>query len=199
MMLDQPPLYHRLLLEQPLALVCGLLAVGLILLMHGLRSSAGRTVIVGASLIVLSAGVWVLAASVTTERERLVEQTIELVERARPEHLNRFQELFIAGAVLVGPDDSTWLQFEQIFIQLEAALKKHRLRKQIVREIHAGVDANGVGRSIFTVHTTTQTYEQPVRTQWRITWKMAPDGQWKVARVQWLKFQGRQPIFGIWQ
>lgn len=197
--LDQPPLYQRLLLEQPLPLVFVLLVVGLILLMHGLRSSARRTVVVGSTLVVLAAGVWILATRVKTARERLVEQTISLVDRARLDRLTRFKEMFIAGAVLAGPDDTTWLQFEGIFSQLEAALKKHGLGKQVVREIHAGVDENGVGRSIFTVHTTIKMHEQPVRTQWRITWKIAPDGQWKLAKVQWLKFQGRRPIFRIWQ
>ena len=198
-MVPPPPFFQHLLLERPLPLVGLFFVVGLILLFQNRRRTDRKLLVVAVVLIAAAIAVYSLAAAITTTRESLMGQSRRLVDRAKPETIGQLKELFLSQARLVGPDETIWMQYDQLFGSLEAALRKYRTGKQVTRQIHADVIREGVGRSYLSVSTALEIYGRSVNTEWLITWKLQADGQWRVETVQWLKFQGSEPGYGIWR
>lgn len=199
--LGPPPMWEHLLLENPWPIVLALAGVALVLLIVAQRRLQRRPAVVALCCLLAAAGVYALAALVTTDREHITRRTAELVASTAPLDLEHFRSLFTADAELRGPRHDTWFNVEQLTGELQAALLRRTIRSHRIRAIEAQSQDASLARSLLRLNTTVSwnDSQQDLPTTWLFTWQRGNDGQWRVRVAQWLTLSGQEPALGVWR
>ncbi|MCE9592454.1 MAG: hypothetical protein K8S99_18260 [Planctomycetes bacterium] len=195
MSLNGPPWWSHLLLESPIPLVVALVLLGLIVAWHGMRRLNRRVTWAGLAMFLLAGAVWGLASLVETTREQLIERTGLLVAHTAPLDTPGLKAFFTPGATLSGPRGNTWLPFDRVFQVLDSTSRRFNITGNALDGIDAEGRGAGEGLSEFGVRTLigSEYGDRPVHTHWRIRWQKGGDGVWRVADVQWLRYENAEP------
>ncbi len=198
--MQDPPTLAYLFLERPLSLSLALLGVAVVLAILARRRNRPRLLIGAGAALILAAGVWALAAAVTTDRERVMQRTEALLQATAPLDTAALGDLLDPAATLRGPDGSVWLERESLLAALALSLERWQVETQDVRNLQAGVgDRNDAASRVEARTSFREGSGLPVRTTWQLQWRRDADGRWRVIDVQWLEFQGRTPQEGMWR
>ena len=189
--LPPSPLAARWLLEQPLPLV-GFLAAAAILAWFVLNRSGKNRAALGAAggLVVLAAGVYILASSVQTTREQLIVRTRTLVDRVIKVDVAGIEpmldETFTVRARPIGRQKA----LDLIASNLGG---KYAVKDYQINQALAAVDGPNVARTQVHVRATPvdSPYPGPLGSWWLLHWqKDERDGQWRVVELEAQQIDG---------
>ena len=191
--LPPAPIFARLILESPIptALVLIVAAiVGFLILNQRGRFRAGS--LLAAALGLAAAIVLVLGSTVVTERERLTHTSEQLVDavataniaavdRLLSDDVRMFSRLGV-GEVSTPPEGLGKQAILDLISRLIGgawAIKEHS-----VLESQATLDAPTLGRTQIRVRVVTENYGVPNASWWRLDWRKAPDGAWRIIQIE---------------
>ncbi len=187
--------WERLLFEAPGPLVVTLVLVALVLFVLAHRRNSVR-LLVGAGLVLMVAGgLWLLAWLVTTPAERLAGQVRRLVALTAPYDRAGVQALLAEDVELTGPRGQVWLKGRALRVALDRAAQMYPIRQQSLAGVGVTMLSDHAAESSLKVVSVPakSDYFDTVRTSWTLVWQRAPEGAWKVQRIQWERFQGQAP------
>jgi hypothetical protein len=213
---------EHLFLESPWALAAFFVLVAGVLLRVGRQRRGKLFALLAAVALALAVGVFVLARAVTTDRERLIEDTRALVDATAPLDLAALDRLIDPAATVSGPDGTAWLSAGRVRARLQQAVGRFGVNSQRVRDVQAVAHDTGWGESTVTVRTEmTSAGGAPVNTGWRLTWRQdavsggdtggrsggdiggdaggdsGGGGGWRVVDIRWMRFNGREVDRGM--
>jgi hypothetical protein len=200
MELNDPPLWENLLLENPWPLALTLVAIAMGLLWHGINRDDKRARRLSPVAAIAALAVWAAATFVTTGRETLIERAEQLVDATEPPRdVATLAALFDPQARVLGANGDLWLQSgDRVAAELARACDLFSVQGHWLRMQGADMPSKDRGRTLMVISTSLDgEFPRPVRTEWLITWKPGPNGQWLVWTVQWLDLQGHDPPQGI--
>lgn len=195
--LRSPPLVEHLLLETPWPLAIGLVGVGLALLWFLNRNGRGRAglLALGASAT-LALVVVGLAALVTTDRERIGQQTRRLVGAAATLDQATLREVLDPRVVvplprLVGGNRVAGIE-NVLGLVDQYPGGQYPVGEHDIQGVQAQIDGASVGVTQVRVRVRLKSggYEGPMGTWWRIDWQRESGGQWKATGVKLLFVDG---------
>lgn len=168
----KPAVWSVWLLEQPMWPAVALAVVGLVvawvLLGRGKAAHAGIAALAG---LVLGGGVFVLGSAITTDRERLVEATAELVDVVARSDGPATRALLDDSARLYYMRAPAGLDADQIE-QLVANPPYGLVTSHTIKETRGGVDDRGVGRILVRVLVEVEGWNAPVPAWLRVDWRI---------------------------
>ncbi|MEX0745487.1 MAG: DUF4440 domain-containing protein, partial [Phycisphaeraceae bacterium] len=153
-------------------------------------------------LAMMAGGLIASGILITTDRQRLVEQTHELLEATQhPGDFATVERLLAENVVLTGPGGQVWLRDQAIRDRLADVIDRFRIESQTVRDIAAETIDARHGRSGFDLRTYTGAgLGLPVHSVWTLHWQRDDeDAPWRIARVQWDELNGQPPGHGDWR
>jgi hypothetical protein len=198
--LPSAPFVERMLFEEPVGLVSGLVLLAVVLwVVFNRRGKARQGAALATGAMVLVGGVWLLAHSVKTEREQMAEATVALVDAtarvdtaamarilASDAHLNTGYSIPDVSAVRDGLDR------EGIIAAAERALERHPIKDHSVKEVQAESLGPGSGRTQVRVLATLEAFGFPHTSWWRIRWRR--EGEvWRAVAIEPLDIPGLTP------
>lgn len=188
-------LFDRFLFENPWPLMGALVLAGAI--GFSLLNRKGRVtpaLISIAVALALSAGVWFAARSVTTDRERVRDLTIALVDATA-----KVDESTL-GPMLA--DDLT-LYLKVGAITADNSMDRAATLQQVRRSLGGlykikdwritsnDTTTSGTQASVhLSISVTTEAYAIPHRSTWRVDWRREGDGTWRVFAIELLEMPG---------
>jgi len=218
MNLDPPPMLEHLLLESPWAVMGVLLIAAFVMALASRRKRSKAVALCALATLGLSAGVFVLAKAVVTDREQLIQNTHALIGATAPLDPVELDRLIDPQATVSGPDGTVWLNYDQIRPRLDRVVRRFGVQSQRIREAQ-GLSHDGVwGESTVIVRTQASgSGGMPVNTGWLLTWHkdQAPGtdsignpggnsggnsgggGGWRVVDIRWLRLNGQEVIKGM--
>jgi hypothetical protein len=196
--LPRPPIL-QLLLEQPHYIAAGLLFGGVVawafLRRRGLgaRGLAAVGVAAGAAL-----GIELLAAGITTPRERILARTRDLVRAVAGADAGatgliladdarlRVDISRLQGALSDGMDREEILGLVRTAMRSEFRVREHR-----IVEARAAIDGPNVGRTLVRVRVVPESGTSAHYSWWQLDWRLE-GGAWRAFVVQprWIQFVG---------
>lgn len=190
----------RYLLEDPWPAVVVLGCVAFALLVTGMRRNRGAWHVAAGVAALAAGGVYVLAATVQTDRERVEQRTRELVAATAPLDAPTLRQLIDDQATVTLPGGEPLRLAGVLSDELISAVDRFAVESQSIRGLHVEAPQPGAATARLDVRTVLGgDVHYPVRTEWLITWRRGDDGRWRVAAVQWLEFQNRPPTQQLWQ
>ncbi|MCC6968607.1 MAG: hypothetical protein IT434_00135 [Phycisphaerales bacterium] len=188
-------LFERFLFENPWPLIGALVlagAIGFTLLNRKGRITPALASI--AAALVLSAGVWLAARLVTTDRERvrgltvaLVDATAKVDESTLGSMLADDLTLYLkVGAITTDNSMDRTATLQQVRRSLGGLYKLKNWRVISNDITTSGTQAS----SRLSVSVTTEAYAIPHRSTWRVDWRREPDGRWRVFAIELLEMPG---------
>lgn len=186
---------ERLLFENPWPLIGGVILAGAIAIAVFNRRGATRpAVAVIASTVVFAAGVWLLARMVTTDRERIRDQTLALVDAVA-----KVDEPVLAS--LLADDLSLYLKVGSAATEnsLDRAATIDRARRTLggpyrLKEWHVSdqdiVVSLPNATSTLNVVVIPEAAGLPVHSAWRVDWRRMPDGSWRAFAIELISMSG---------
>lgn len=182
--LPSPPLFEHLLFEAPLGPVAVLAALGVIaLVMFNRRAELKRGVATACVLFAAAVGVWITAATVTTDRERITTRSRELVEAVGRVDVDAVGDYLADEVRLVGWQDTESRERILRMVEDEVRGRVGVTSARVVRS-QAVIDGPNVGRTYVRVHVEADQLAPPY-TWWRLDWA-CENGEWRVVRIEWL-------------
>lgn len=190
--LPEAPLLERVFLEEPwpALLLVGLAgAIGVAVFWR--RGRGGPALLAGAGAAVLGLGIWVLAAAVTTLRERLAEQTRALVAATATGDSATVRALLLESASLgvLGTrgnfDKARILRLVETDLQGPWRVVSHR-----VVSTQATLDGPSAGRTRVRVRVEPEATRVPVGSWWLLEWRMDAAGEWRVSSIRCEQIDG---------
>ena len=204
--LAPPPTFEHLLFEDPytLGVVLGVVALGLAWL--GWHQGRGWAFKASPATALAAAGAALLAWSVETDREHIIARTRHAVELTAgdPLELERLRTLFAPDARLLRPDQSTWLNAEQLFERLEQVTQRWLIRGHSVTQLDAQINREtNTGLTLLDLRSmiSTELGDQVIKTRWLLHWSPGFGGPWRVTDVRQLDHpdpNGLDPQHGMW-
>lgn len=197
--LPSPPLIERFLFEQPLMPVMVLAVIAIVAAVAFARLGRRRRgLLVAGVLAAIAGGVYVTASLVTTQRERLLEQTEALIGAAATLDIATLQGLLSEDARLATSGDIARVLPSidgraDIIDQAERSLRgQARISDWQIRDRQATIDGPNVGRTLVRVGVDGDAFSRTHYSWWRLDWEMGPDGQWRcyVVDPRWIQFVG---------
>jgi hypothetical protein len=198
--LPEPPAFQRFVFEAPLlpALALGLLAVVAFLsLRNAGRVKAGAGVMVG--LLAVAGGLFVVAGSVETDRERLMARQDELVAAVANADLDALEDLLDEAVRIrvTGPlGIANGLDKRGIISRVaDTTGGAYPVRDFGIIERQAVLDGPNAART--QVHVRVESRGSGGTFTWfRLGWRLSPDGAWRAIEIEPLFMSGVMPYQG---
>jgi ketosteroid isomerase-like protein len=192
---------QHLTLENPWPLGGVLALAGVVLWIGAIHRGHRRQAVVAMTLWVLAAGVFILSAAITTEREVVTKQTNSLLKAATtPVDMQVIRSHLTADATLRGPDGALWIEFDQLPPEIETALQRWPVRQLVVRDMDVQVRGD---LAIVTVQLSSRSsddnFPAGTATRWRMQWRRQASAPWKLEMIQWIEWMGQPPPRNIWR
>ena len=182
-------------------LVIALAAIGVITRYVGRQRGQRGVVLASWVMLAMAACVVALAHFITTPREALLARTRALLDATAPLDTPRVLSMLDSNAILVGPGGDTWLEFDQVRSELEAAHQRYGLAAHSLRYIEAQArgDEGVVEIDLRTTLGEGFGAQAPIPTKWLLGWRRTADGTWMLHRLQWLELMNQPPPQGAWR
>lgn len=188
-------LIDRFLFENPWPLIGALVLAGAIA--FSFLNRRGKVAPALASIIaavVLSAGVWLAARGVTTDRERVRDLTVNLVDATARVDESTLASMLASdltlylkvGAITSDTSMDRTATLQQVRRSLGGLYKLKDWRITSNEITTSGTQAS----SRLGVSVTTEVYAIPHRSTWRVDWRHEPDGTWRVFAIELLEMPG---------
>lgn len=188
-------LVDQFLFENPWPLIGALVLAGAVaftLLNRKGKVTPALACVVAA--VVLSASVWLAARTTTTDRERVRDLTVKLVDATA-----KVDEPTLAS--MLSSDLSLYLKVGAITsdTSMDRAATLEQVRRSVggpykLRDWHITsneITTSGLqASSRLGVTVTTEVYAVPHRSTWRVDWRREPDGTWRVFAIELLEMPG---------
>jgi len=176
-----------------------LIVAGIILLSAGQKRKNKPLMLSAGLAILLTGGVFLLAKSVTTDREQLIAETRALVMATAPLDGPKLDQLIDPAAIVTGPSGAVWVDAGQILPRLKRVLRQYPVQVQKIRMVDAAADENGWAKSTVTIRTETNASGDGVNTSWLLHWRRdeAAPGGWRVVDIRWMMFNGMATPQGV--
>jgi ketosteroid isomerase-like protein len=190
------------LLDNPWPVGFALAVAGAIMVLHHVRLRQRAGVAGGALLLAAAVGVFILSATVTTPRQRIMQKTQALLDATAPLDSAALRSLLEPTVMLIGPDGKVWLEGRRLLDEMDGAISRVQIREHAVRDLVAQAEDHGTGFSFIDLRTTLESGGmggQPIRSKWRLTWRRDAEGRWRVTEIQWQELHGTAPAEGMWR
>ncbi len=186
------------LLEQPLAASLAIALAGIVaatLLRR--REQAKLAIPVGAALIVLAIGVYVLGTLIVTDREQIQSGSTAFVEAAVDGDLEALDELILEAAGLAASgstvDDKGRERIKNLSqVQAQAEL----IESWRVSRLQATIDGANIGTTLFRVRATPRDGRLTI-SWWRLNWRRDASGVWRIGTIDCLAINGHEAGPGL--
>jgi hypothetical protein len=185
----------HLLLESPTPLIGAVLIAAVFLALSALqaRGTSRRGLAVGALAALVAAPLlWLLAATITTERERVMARTMQLLDLTVPIQLPALEGLIKADAEFVSHVGRECFDRARMLGILKRNLEAHRVSAHDVRSLAAQVISDSEAESWLEVRTSfadgSPVGSGPVPSSWQLTWGRRGSGEpWQITRVRCMR------------
>lgn len=197
--LPSPPLLERFLFEQPLLPVIVLAVLAIVAAIAFARlGQRRRGVLVTSVLAVLAGAVFATAALITTERERLLERTEELIGATAAVDTTALERMLSDDARLQTSGDIERVQASidgqgEIIDQAQSRLRtRFQINEWQILDRQATIDGPNVGRTLVRVGVDSDSFSRTHYSWWRLHWELDADGQWRCFEIEprWIQFVG---------
>jgi hypothetical protein len=190
--LPSPPIIERLLFEQPWgpALLIAGCAAGVWFFAKGkLRAP------IAAALLVLAAGLVVMAHLVHTDRERMTQATNDLVDAVASADVAAIDRLLAPDARAYSryhipgySGGQTGMDKGEILAQVPVVIRANPISEHRVQELQAQSRGPGVGTTQALIKIVVRAeqlgQEIPVQSWWRLDWRRDSDGLWRATAIE---------------
>lgn len=188
--LPGPPLWERLLLEEPvyLAGALGLAAIVAFVILNQrarLRTGAVAAVV----LLLAAAGVMVLGTTVRTEREAMAESTASLVDAVARVDTAALDQLLASDVMLVSdfhipelPIASPGLGKNAILAAVGVTMRRYPVKEHRILATQAQSTGPGIGRTQVRVRVVVEGI--PHTSWWKVDWRRGTDGRWRAIAIR---------------
>ena len=188
-------LIDRFLFENPWPLIGALILAGAVA--FALLNRKGRVTPALASVlaaVVLSAGVWLAARSITTDRERVRDLTVALVNATAKVDESTLGSMLASdltlylkvGAITSDGSMDRAATLQQVRRSLGGLYKLKDWRITSNEITTSATQAS----SRLSVSVTTEAYAIPHRSTWRVDWRREPGETWRVFAIELLEMPG---------
>lgn len=197
--LPAPPLLERTLFEQPLLAVLILLILAIIAaIAFARRNQRRRGWTIAGVLAAAAAGLYLLAALVTTERETLLDRTEGFVAATAQVDTALLNDLLSEDARLRSEGNiaravPTIETRREIIDRAQRELQgRYHIKSWEILDRQATLDGPNVARTQVRVEVEADQFSRPHYSWWRLHWERGPDGQWRCFEVEplWIQFLG---------
>ena len=201
--LPEAPMLERYLFEAPMIPVALLVLAALLTLAVGLKSSKPKLAAIAALvMLILSAGIYLVAGRVTTDREIIIGRTAELIAAIAESDVQAMRTT-MAESIKVGHSDNASAVAKRIPSlsgrdNIEAIVlnrlgnptaTQRLIGSHKVLETRAGMDGSNTGRTLVRVRVNGQNGTLLGHSWWEVTWKRSDDN-WLATRVEAIWIQG---------
>lgn len=188
-------LVDRFLFENPWPLIGALVLAGAVAFAILNRKGRVTPALAGVvAAVILSAGVWLAARAVTTDRERVRDLTVALVNATA-----RVDESTLAA--MLADDLSLYLKVGAM--TTDTSMDRAATLQQVRRSLGGlyklkdwRITSNDIttggaqASSRLSVSVTTEAYAIPHRSTWRVDWRRDANGTWRVFAIELLEMPG---------
>ncbi|MCC6229507.1 MAG: hypothetical protein IT432_09790 [Phycisphaerales bacterium] len=188
-------LVDRFLFENPWPLIGALVLAGAVAFAILNRKGRVTPALAGVvAAVILSAGVWLAARAVTTDRERVRDLTVALVNATA-----RVDESTLAA--MLADDLSLYLKVGAM--TTDTSMDRAATLQQVRRSLGGlyklkdwRITSNDIttggaqASSRLSVSVTTEAYAIPHRSTWRVDWRRDANGAWRVFAIELLEMPG---------
>ncbi len=197
--LPSPPLLERFLFEQPLLPVIVLAVLAIVAAIAFARlGQRRRGVLVASVLAVLAGAVFATAALITTERERLLERSEELIGATAAVDTTALERMLSEDARLQTSGDIERVLASidgrgEIIDQAQSRLRhRFQINEWQILDRQATIDGPNVGRTLVRVGVDSDSFSRTHYSWWRLHWELDADGQWRCFEIEprWIQFVG---------
>lgn len=188
------PSLTRLLFENPLPLTLILLVAALVLYVVFNSRAKFKQGLVAAGVCVLAAGgVWITAALVQTEHEKLRAAARELVDAVATSDVDALEDLLGPDARLSSVPTLGEISKNAIIEAVSANLgpgKSFEVEEHSIQEIQTAVDGPRSGRVQLRVRVQVKQMGYPNISWWALGFSRGDDGTWRVVSIRALAIRG---------
>lgn len=192
--LPGPPFIESLLFERPwIGIVALLLGAVVALFVLNARGKAKQGAAAAGAMLLAAAGLWGLAAAVQTDRERLIENTRELVDATALADIESLDRLLAPNARGFHRGAPRGMDRDAVLAWVADQLGEsgdYRLKDHGVIETQATLDGDRVGRTQVRVGVVPAAWEVPIDSWWRVDWNRDDAGVWRVTGIRPLVIKG---------
>lgn len=192
--LPDPPFLQVWALERPLPAAILLIIVGLLIVaLLARRSQARLGGAIGAVLVLAGLGVFLLGAIVTTERERVIRLTHQLVDAAETGDSGRAGEIIGDDfALAISGTRLSQINRDVLLGIVENFPAEVQPRGMTILETQAVVSSPIAARTQFRVRVISN-IGPPSVTWWRLDWRRGDNDEWILDTIDWQSLNGRRP------
>lgn len=189
--LPAPPMLETLLFERPLPALVGLAVVAAAVGYAGVSRARKPMVVAAAAILLLGAGLFATAASVTTDRERVLEGSRRLVDAVAGARVSELDALLDRDARLLYFVTPAGLDKPGILERVGRDMTgPYRVREHTVQDVQAARDGPDLARTQVKVTVVPESTGFPHLSYWRLDWRRGPDGTWRVFSIEPLAIAG---------
>ncbi len=180
-----------MLLEDPVFVIAGLVAAAVI--SGFLLNRAGRAraaVAIGAALLALAGGAYLLAAGVRTDRETVADATVELVEAVAHVDESALRRLLADGVRLRAragipgvPVPELGLERDRIIDAVRAVMADYPITEHDPHELSVAMTGPDAARSQLRVRVVAEGWNFAHNSYWRLDWRRDPQRGWQATFV----------------
>ncbi|MCW5757931.1 MAG: hypothetical protein KIT54_11910 [Phycisphaeraceae bacterium] len=198
--LPAPPTIEHFLFEQPWPTMA-LLAILAILawLLFRARKQQRLGVIVAVLLLACAGGIAILASRVTTDREVVLNRTVELIEATAKADTTALRDILDVDTAVLRSEGSIRRVLPpsrdtaDILAQVDRYLKgQYSITSVKLPNRQATIDGRNTARSQVRVAVEADALSRTHYSWWRLHWARGTDGQWRCFEIEplWIQFVG---------
>lgn len=192
--LPGPSTVSRLLFENPLPLTLVLLVAGLVLyVVLNARTRFKHGLMAAGACVLAAGGVWILAALVQTDHEKMRETARDLVEAVAEANLADLDQLLAPEAHLSAVPTLGDIGRSAIIEAVDSNLGPGRLfevDEHSIQEMQTALDGPSSGRVQLRVRVQTKQMGFPNVSWWGLGLSRGADGTWRVVSIRALAIRG---------
>jgi hypothetical protein len=184
--LPSGPAWERLLFEAPLPLVILLIAAGVLtLFIMNRRGKVAIGLAAGAALLLAAAGLWALAAAITTDREEVKTAAADLVDAAAAADTARLDRLLDDTAMAYTIESPDGMGKPAILSTVRRRLgEEYKVEEYRVQESQAVLDGPGVARAQLKVYVVEAQHKASISMWWALDLRRDATGAWRTTAIR---------------
>lgn len=192
--LPKPPLLSHLLFENPLPVTLVLVVLGLVLyVVLNARARFKQGLILAGACVLMAGGVWILAAIVQTDQEKMRQTARDLVDAVTRVDVGTVDRLLTSDARLSGVPMLGEMGKPAILSAISGNLGPgggYEVAEHSIQEMQSVIDGPLSGRVQLRVRVEVRQMGYPNVSWWGLGLARGTDGTWKVVGIRALAIRG---------